>query len=127
MKPIHTQEIKSQILKLKSGENEAHKDTAHKTLFSSLIGSDLPPEELSVTRLQHEAAGIVGAGIETTKSTLALASFHILDNSNILRRLQDELTLAIPDPKGPPALPELERLPYLTAVIQEGELPDCGV
>ena len=125
--PIHTQEIKSQILKIKSGENEAHKIVAHKTVFSSLIASDLPPEELSVTRLQHEAAGIIGAGIETTKSTLVLASFHILDNPDILRRLREELKLAIPNPDSPPSLPELERLPYLTAVIEEGELPDYGV
>lgn len=100
---------------------------AHNTVFGSLIASDLPPEELSVTRLQHEAAGIVGAGIETTKSTLALACFHILDNPDILHRLQEELRLVNLDPKSPPSLPELERLPYLTAVIQEGELPDCGV
>ena len=120
--PIHTQEIKSQILKMKSGENEAHN-----TIFGSLMASDLPPEELSVTRIQHEAAGIVGAGIETVKSTLALASFHILDNPDILRRLREELTLAIPNPNSPPSLPELEGLPYLTAVIEEGELPDCGV
>ena len=104
-----------------SGENEAHKNMANKTVFGSLIASDLPPEELAATRLRDEAVGLVGAAIETTKSTLATASFHILDNPDVLRRLREELILAMPDIKAPPPLTELERLPYLTAVIQEGK------
>lgn len=121
---IRMQEIESQIIKIINGENEAHKIVAHKTVLSSLLTSDLPPEELSVTRLRHEAEAFIGAGIETTKSALSLASFHILDNPDILRRLREELINAIPDPGNPPPLSELERLPYLTAVIQEGEIPD---
>ena len=117
------QEIKSQILKIVNGENESHQKVAHKTVFNSLLTSDLPPEELSVARLKDEAAGVVGAGIETTKTTLSLASFHILDNPEILRRLQEELTDAIPDVKTPPPLSTLEKLPYLTALIQEGKTP----
>ena len=117
------QEIKSQILKIVNGENDAHQKVAHKTVFNSLFTSDLPPEELSVTRVQQEAAGLVGAGIETSKSTLSLASFYILDNPEILRRLRKELTDAIPDVTNPPPLSTLERLPYLTAIIQEGETP----
>ena len=85
------------------------------------MASDLPSEELSVTRLQDEAIGIIGAAIGTPKSTLSLASFYILDSPDILHRLREELIHAIPDPKIPPTLPQLERLPYLTAVIQEGE------
>ena len=120
---IHLQEIESQIVKIINGENEAHKSVAHKTVFSSLLASDLPPEELSVTRLRHEAESLIGAAIETTKSALSLASFHVLDNPDILRRLREEMMIAIPDPPNPPSLSELERLPYLTAVIQEGETP----
>ena len=118
------QEIESHIMKIINGENEAHMVVAHKTVLSSLLASDLPPEELSVTRLRHEAEGLVGAGIDTTKSALSLASFHILDNPEILRRLREELMNAIPDPRNPPPLAELERLPYLTAVIQEGDTPN---
>jgi Cytochrome P450 len=114
------QEVKTQIVKIMTGENEVHKTVSHKTVFSSLLASDLPPQELSVARMQQEAAGIIGAGIETTKSTLSLASFHILDNPVIFRRLRQELEEVFPDPAKPPSLAELERLPYLTAVIQEG-------
>jgi len=111
-----------QILKILNGENEAHKQVAHATVLSSLIDSNLPAQETTLTRLQHEAAGIVGAGIYTTKSTLCLASFHILDNPVIRHRLQQELETACPDVRRPPVLTELEKLPYLNAVILEGML-----
>ena len=124
--PIRVQEIKSQILKIMNGENEAHKLVAHKTVISSLLASDLPPEELSVTRIQDEAVAIVGAGIETVKAVLALACFHILENPEVLRILREELIDAFPDLQNPPTLSELERLPYLTAIIQEGESKHCG-
>ena len=103
------------------GENEAHKSVAHRTVLSSLIDSDLPTPEKSLIRLQQEAAGIVGAGIETTKTTLSLATFHILDNPQILGRLQQELRTAFLDASKPPSLSVLEKLPYLTAVLLEGE------
>ena len=101
------------------GENDAHKTVSHTTVLSALIQSDLPPEELSLARLQDEGAGIVGAGIETTKQVLTMASFHLISNPSILQQLQQELQTAIPDPANPPSWPELEKLPYLTAVIQE--------
>lgn len=108
---IDQQEIKVQIIKIMTGENEAHKTVSHKTVLSSLLASNLPPQELSVTRLQQEALGIVGAGIETTKSSLTLASFHILDNPEIFRRLRQELEEVFSDLTKPPTLTQLERLP----------------
>lgn len=112
-------EVKSQILNIISGENDGHKNVAHKTVFSELLQS-LPPDELSVELLKHEAASITGAGIDTTKTTLSLATYHILANPRIHKKLRDELIEAIPDlSASQPTLPELERLPYLNAIIQE--------
>jgi cytochrome P450 len=109
-----------QILDVLQGKNTADKDTSRATAFHELLKSDLPPSELSVDRLQNEAAGIVGAGIETTKGTLSGACFHILDNPPILARLRQELIEAIPDPQNPPPLDSLMQLPYLSACIEEG-------
>lgn len=115
--------MKSQIINVISGENDANKHVSHRTVFHELLQSGLPPEELSVERLKHEAASITGAGIDTTKTTLALATFHILANPHVLERLQEELRRAVPDASAPPpTLPELEKLPYLDAVVQECEL-----
>ena len=47
-------------------------------------------------------------------------TFHLLVNPDKLRRLKDELAAALPDPNAVPTNAEVERLPYLSAVIQEG-------
>ena len=47
-------------------------------------------------------------------------AYHISANPSVRQRLWKELKTAIPDPNGQVSLPELEKLPYLTAVIQEG-------
>ncbi|KAL8983026.1 MAG: hypothetical protein Q9205_002616 [Flavoplaca limonia] len=112
-------EMKEQIVDIKRGAKNEDTEKTHDTVFSALLESTLPPEELSVTRLQHEAISVTGAGIETTMRTLSLASFHIIDNPPVLHRLRQELRTAIPDPEDPPSWDELGRLPYLSACIEE--------
>ncbi|MCJ1396150.1 hypothetical protein MMC18_009039 [Xylographa bjoerkii] len=122
------QEVKNQILKIMSGENDGYRNVNHRTVFNELLQSNLPPEELSVERLKHEAASITGAGIDTTKTTLSLASFHILSNQHILQRLREELAIAIPDPSASmPTVPEMEKLPYLNAIVQESLRMSYGI
>ena len=53
-------------------------------------------------------------------ATLASLTFELLANPDKLRKLKDELAAAIPDPNDIPTATELEQLPYLSAVIQEG-------
>lgn len=109
----------STILKDRKASNA---EKSNQTVFAALLDSDLPPEALSLTHLSHEARAIIGAGIETTKRALSVASFHILDNPDILTRLREELISAIPSPENPPALEVYEQLPYLNACIEEGVL-----
>ncbi|PNY20708.1 Trichodiene oxygenase [Tolypocladium capitatum] len=117
---VESREVKNQIIKIISGENSANKSVRHRTVFHELLQSSLPPEELSVERLKHEAASITGAGIDTTKTTLGLATYHILANQHILERLRAELKDAIPEVNAAiPSVPELEQLPYLNAIVQE--------
>lgn len=102
------------------GRNQAHKDTAHPTVFRELLDSDLPLEEKTLPRLRQEGTSVVGAGIETTRWTLSVATNHILANPDIRETLKAELSTAWPDLDATPPLQELERLPYLTAVLYEG-------
>ncbi len=53
-------------------------------------------------------------------SSLSAITFEILANPDKLRKLKHELAAALPDPNAVPTSTELEKLPYLTAVIQEG-------
>ncbi|KAI0109167.1 cytochrome P450 [Nemania sp. FL0031] len=102
--------------------------SVYPTVFSDLLDSDLRPEEKNVDLLFAEAGVIIGAGIETTKAALSIASFHILANASVKDRLQQELRAAIPDPiSAPPTLAELEKLPYLSGVIQESLRMSFGV
>ena len=112
--------MRSQIIGVLSTRSEGRrKETSHDTLFNALLESDLPEEEVSETRLQHEAISVVGAGLETTKWALTVASFHLLNNVQILSRLREELKITFPDRTRNPSLSELQRLPYLSACIEE--------
>jgi Cytochrome P450 len=113
------QKMKSQIIGVLSSRDEAEKGTSHTTLFSALLKSNLPAEEITAIRLQHEAISVVGAGLETTKWALSVACFHLLDNPVALSRLREELFSAIPDVTNMPSLAEIQRLPYLSACIEE--------
>lgn len=103
-------------------KQEKTETTGHKTIFSELLDSDLPPEELSVKRLGEEANIILGAATETTKGVLTVATFHLLDNPTLHKKLREELVSAIPEKDTILPLSQLEKLPYLTACIQEGNL-----
>lgn len=104
-----------------SGENDANKNASQRTIFHEMLNSKLPPHELTLDRLHHEAASILGGGIDTTKTALTVASFFIIRNPEVHQRLRQELLEAIPDPSAKPRkLAELEALPYLNAVVQEG-------
>lgn len=112
----------NQISTILRDRKASNAEKSSQTVFAALLDSDLPPEDLSLTRLQEEARALIGAGIETTKRALSVASFHILDNPAILKRLREELISAIPDSKNPPPLEVYEKLPYLSACIEEGVL-----
>jgi cytochrome P450 len=114
------QEVIAQIMAIKTGKNQAYKDASHPTVFKGLLDSDLPAEEKAIDRLFQDGFTLITAGMETTSYTLELATFHVLDNSSIFQKLHNELLLAIPNPTNIPAQTELEKLPYLTAVITEG-------
>ncbi|ROW15478.1 hypothetical protein VPNG_02255 [Cytospora leucostoma] len=101
--------------------------TGHATVFHEMLASNLPREELSHKRMQHEAESLIGAGLETTAWTLALGSFYILHDPQVYARLQAELTTAIPNAAQIPPWATLETLPYLTAVVKETLRMGMGV
>ena len=51
---------------------------------------------------------------------MSAITYHLLANLDILSKLKAELEIAIPDPSVPPTCAQVENLPYLTGVIQEG-------
>ncbi|RDL41592.1 Cytochrome P450 [Venustampulla echinocandica] len=100
--------------------SEINEDGLARTIFHSLLKSDIPPEEKNLDRLTQEGQLIVGAGADTTANVLTVTTFHLLNNPDIPLKLREELENATPDPYEPLKLATAEPLPYLSAVINEG-------
>lgn len=105
--------MRNQIPRIRSGVG------ADKKSFADLFDLKLPPNGLTETRLQDEAVSIVGAGLETTIWTLAVACYYIVAGPKIHRKFRHELKAAIPDPSAIPSWSTLQKLPYLCACIEE--------
>ena len=72
-------------------------------------------------RLRAEALLLFGAGTITTARTLDFMVYYIAANDSIRSTLNDELKdIMAQYPEIFPSLTQLEKLPYLTAVIKEG-------
>ncbi|KAE8153060.1 cytochrome P450 [Aspergillus avenaceus] len=85
-----------------------------------LASTDVPDNEKERTRLEDDAIFLLIAGTDAPTQVIAITMFHILNNSEVHRRLRTELRSALPDVSIDPDLTTLEQLPYLTAVIKEG-------
>ncbi|KAG9941926.1 alcohol oxidase, partial [Aureobasidium melanogenum] len=92
---------------------------SHRTIFEELRDSDLPPQEKTIERLMDEGFILVGAGGETTAQTLAVLTFHLLNNPLVLQKLQHELDTLMPNPEGQVSWQQLEQSSYLRAVVTE--------
>lgn len=101
--------------------------TDQRTIFHALRDSDLPPHERTVQRLSEEGEIFTGAGSETTAKTLTTILYYLSINPTCLKRLQDELASAEASPNELAPLAQLEQLPYLSAVIQEGLRLSYGI
>jgi cytochrome P450 len=113
-------DIRIQIAKIISGEDQSHTKAQHPTIFHELLESNLPPQEKTVSRLGDEAQLIIGAGLETVSWALSVTTYYLISNPPILEKLRAELETTIPDPASKLDSLQLEKLPYLSACIQEG-------
>ncbi|KAI0404814.1 putative cytochrome P450 [Xylaria palmicola] len=87
------------------------------TLFRYMVHEcSLPEEDLTVDRLTKETQILLGAGSVSTARTLHFIAFYLLSNPHMRERLEDELK----DTWAQPTWSQLERLPYLQAIVKEG-------
>ena len=117
---IQLDEYAAQVKSVLSHKEKTGSES-HPTVFHSLRDDEeLPLSEKSLPRLVQEAASLVAAGTITSTHMLAATTYHVLANPPILNRLVSELEEAIPDAATPCSIQDLEQLPYLSAVVNEG-------
>ena len=124
MSPQYPEEDPSQMLEQRMQYILDHPDEPSEdgniTIIHTIKDSNLPPEERTASRLAGEAATFLGAGTETTGRVLAVTAYYLIANIDILARLREELKTVMPTPDTHVSLSELEKLPFLTAVLYEG-------
>ncbi|OJD36692.1 cytochrome p450 [Diplodia corticola] len=96
-------------------------DSREPTVLDAIASSDLlPPEDKTAARMAFEAEMVLGAGTETTSNTLGNLVYHVLSNPAIHSRLRAELqSCSATPPSHLLDFRTLDKLPYLSAVIQE--------
>ena len=85
--------------------------------MAGMLSSDAPHRTSSTKRLTTLT------GTESTAKSIAISHFHLLYNPSIMARLRAELR-TVPEAA---TWTELEQLPYLSAVIAEGNRLSFGV
>ena len=90
-------------------------------MFDTALNPDATKGQVmpTVDELSGDTLLLMIAGTDTTSHTLTLATYNVLKDANILKKLQAELREAMPRKDMVLTGAELEKLPYLRGVIKE--------
>jgi cytochrome P450 len=78
-------------------------------------------------QIKYETYGILAAAADTTGNGLTTGVYEVIKNPKIYAKLTAELETAFPDPGAKMELAVLERLPYLSGVVNESLRLSFGV
>ncbi|GFF50649.1 hypothetical protein IFM61606_06194 [Aspergillus udagawae] len=96
-------------------------DDKEPCLFHTLMDPSKHTAEpkLSIDSIHGEAQTMVSGGVESVAHTAVYAIVFVGQDQAIADRLRQELEEIWPDPRSVPDLTQLEKLPFLTAVVKE--------
>lgn len=96
-------------------------DAPHRIIYRELLNPEAIKGRAVPTaqQLLNEAEVLFGAGSHTVGTVLMTGVYHLLRNPEVKQRLVDEVRSAWPVLDKTPNYEELEKLPFLTAVIKE--------
>ena len=110
--------LDSLVYRIISERRAQGNSTPHTDLLSLLMGAmDEDGSQMSPKQLRDETMTIFLAGHETTALTLAWTWYLLSENPAAETRLQEELSGVLG--RRAPEIRDLERLPYLQAVVNE--------
>lgn len=141
--------LSDKIEEVRKEDGETFKTIGHRTIFHALIyESELPLEEKTTQRLQAEGISpstyslpsslkiaplhplglsLVTAGSITTAHFLTRATYELLAHPSKLSILRSELQTAASQSLSPLKQNDLEKLPYLNAIVNETHRLTYGV
>lgn len=102
------------MIEVKDELAKGNKPKGQKTIFYDILTSDnLRPQEKETAYLMDESQTLIAAGTVTTAHILTTLTFHLLDNPEILKKLQAELQTVVSDGQSRVPWQQLEQLPYM--------------
>ncbi|QIW97678.1 hypothetical protein AMS68_003196 [Peltaster fructicola] len=119
-----------QIMELVSDPTKIEHLPHNNTIYHSLLNPEAYKNGTApdAGSLYEESQALMFAGADTVGITLMYAMFHLLKKPKTLAKVKQELVTAWPDIKSaPPALKDLEKLPYFNATIKEALRLSVGV
>ncbi|XXH00746.1 hypothetical protein Hte_007096 [Hypoxylon texense] len=99
---------------------------SRRTVIHDILESNLPPVERTTSRIYDEVMTLMSAGYVSTAHAIRVILYHVYSDPQILMQVRSELRSAGENPdterdsNGNISLSTLEKLPYLTAVLNEG-------
>ncbi|PYI14181.1 benzoate 4-monooxygenase cytochrome P450 [Aspergillus violaceofuscus CBS 115571] len=90
-----------------------------RTIYDCLADPAVPVAERSLPRLRDESFILLVGGTETTAATLTFAMYHLLRDKEMFMRLREEVKTIVSRSDDRVPWPQVEQLPYLTAVVNE--------
>lgn len=125
------QRVRAELIGIMKSKSSTEKDSSKssqsagkESVYSSVLDSPiLPPAEKTLLRLEQEGALLVLAGTESPAKTLNIIFYHLAANPSMAAKLRTE-TSTVP---APFSWTQLEQLPYLSAILEEGNRLSFGV
>jgi cytochrome P450 len=98
------------------------------TIFHALLEADAETGRAvrSTQNLADESMSLTSAAADSTGNAMAYAVFSVLSDSEIHKRVLDELRQSFPDDVSQMDMTSLEKLPYFMGVIKEAQRYDRG-
>ena len=118
--PFFAEQIRWEDCLRREIRNAFHDEKERRTVFHQIKKSSLPAEEMSVERLKDEANILLAAGTETTSRTIAVTCYYLIENFDVRAKLFEDFKSVMPSVHSDVSLAQLEQLPYLSAVVNEG-------
>ncbi|KAF2203658.1 cytochrome P450 [Delitschia confertaspora ATCC 74209] len=127
-KEVARDHIRLAMEEKRENDRKGIKKDPRNSIFHFVAESDMPESEKTEERLAKEAQVLLGGGTASTARTIGFASYYILADPKIKTRLQEELRETMAEwPEHVPTWADLEKLPFLQAIIKESLRLSYGV